>query len=75
MRVCIAGPDLPLPIVQMAFEYALQRDVPLAAFLGDDTVTLKMHPELEVQPCLSCSADNDLCRAQPCQSLDNASEH
>ena len=54
--MCSTGPDLPLPIVKLAFQYASDCNVPLAAFLGDDTVTLKMHPELEARslPRLAC---------------------
>lgn len=43
-----AGPDLPADVVRAAFEYAQERQVPLAAFLGDECATLQMHPELEV---------------------------
>jgi len=54
-------------VVRAAFEYAQARNVALAAFLGDECVTLQMHPELEVRmcpaaeapiyPCPSCSFD------------------
>ena len=55
LHLLTAGPDLPLPIVEMAFEYASAYNVPLAAFLGDDTVTLKMHSELEVEISFACA--------------------
>lgn len=35
-------------MVRAAFEFAAERDVPLAGFLGDECVTLRMTPELEV---------------------------
>ena len=40
---------MPPDVVRAAFEYAQERNVPLAAFLGDDCATLQMHPELEVR--------------------------
>ena len=43
------GPDMPPDVVRAAFQYAQERNVPLAAFLGDECATLQMHPELEVR--------------------------
>ena len=40
---------MPPDVVRAAFQYAQERNVPLAAFLGDDCATLQMHPELEVR--------------------------
>ena len=36
-------------MVRAAFELAAERNVPLAGFLGDECVTLRMTPELEVR--------------------------
>ena len=44
------GPDLPAEVVEAAFQYAQQHNLPLAAFLGDECATLQMHPELEAGP-------------------------
>ncbi len=43
-----AGAALPRAVVSAAFEYAGATGVPLAGFLGDECVTLRMTPELEV---------------------------
>ena len=45
----VAGAELPSGVVRAAFEYAAERNVPLAGFLGDECVTLRMTPELEVR--------------------------
>lgn len=45
----VAGAELPAGVVRAAFEFAAERNVPLAGFLGDECVTLKMTPELEVR--------------------------
>ena len=44
-----AGENLPSAVVEAAFRYSLEQDVPLAAFLGDDCVTLRQTPELQVR--------------------------
>ncbi|KAK9867453.1 hypothetical protein WJX84_002155 [Apatococcus fuscideae] len=41
------GKNLEESVVQQAFLWALENDVPLAGFTGDEAVTLKMKPELE----------------------------
>lgn len=46
--VMLAGKNLPPAIVEDAFQYANKKQVPLVAFLGDATVTLRMTSELEV---------------------------
>ncbi len=43
-----AGAALPRAVVSAAFEFASATGVPLAGFLGDECVTLRMTPELEV---------------------------
>ncbi len=43
-----AGEDLPGSIVQSAFQYSVERGVPLCAFLGDTCATLRMTDELQV---------------------------
>ena len=48
-----AGAMLPRAVVSAAFEYAAATGVPLAGFLGDECVTLRMTPELEVLPLTS----------------------
>ena len=45
----VAGAQLPPEVVRAAFEFAAERNVPLAGFLGDECVTLRMTPELEVR--------------------------
>jgi len=39
--------ELPPPVVVLCFEHAMENDIPVVAFLGDECVTLAMHPELE----------------------------
>jgi hypothetical protein len=34
-------------VVVLCFEHAMENDIPVVAFLGDECVTLAMHPELE----------------------------
>lgn len=34
-------------VVRTAFQYAMDTDTPLCAFLGDDCATMRMHPELQ----------------------------
>lgn len=46
------GVYLEASIVRAAFEYSLREDVSLSGFLGDDCVTLKHTPELQVQPAV-----------------------
>ena len=48
-----AGKSLPPAVVRMGFDYSMQHDVPLAGFLGDECITLKMTPELEVSSVAS----------------------
>mmetsp|Transcript_34668 Transcript_34668/g.89999 ORF Transcript_34668/g.89999 Transcript_34668/m.89999 type:complete len:268 (-) Transcript_34668:105-908(-) len=39
--------SLPPPVVALCFEHAMENNIPAVAFLGDECVTLAMHPELE----------------------------
>lgn len=48
------GKNLEHDVVRQAFLWALENDVPLQGFTGDDAVTLRMEPELEVCPGLAC---------------------
>ena len=48
-----AGKSLPPAVVRMGFDYSIQHGVPLAGFLGDECITLKMTPELEVSSVAS----------------------
>lgn len=41
------GKNLPPAVVEAAFRWSLEHDMPLAAFLGDACVTLKQTPELQ----------------------------
>ena len=43
-----AGKNLDVDIVRQAFQWSLDHEVPLAGFTGDEAVTMKMEPELEV---------------------------
>ncbi|EIE27200.1 HAD-like protein [Coccomyxa subellipsoidea C-169] len=43
----LPGEDLPGSIVQSAFQYSVERGVPLCAFLGDTCATLRMTDELQ----------------------------
>ena len=64
--VCVwwyAGVYLEDSIVKAAFEYSVREDVTLCAFLGDDCITLKHTPEIQVTSaieqacCLEAPAD------------------
>lgn len=44
----LSDSSLPPAVVSAAFQYSLTHDVPLCAFLGDDTATLRMTPELQL---------------------------
>ena len=46
-----AGVYLEASIVKAAFEYSLREDVSLCGFLGDDCITMKHTPEIQVQYC------------------------
>ena len=43
-------------VVRTAFQYAMDTDTPLCAFLGDDCATMRMHPELQVRLLCGCLA-------------------
>ena len=48
---CGVGKNLDSDVVREAFLWSLKNDVPLQGFTGDEAVTLKMQPELEVRLC------------------------
>ena len=59
MPFMAAGVYLEKSIVQAAFEYSLRENVTLCGFLGDECVTLKHTPEIQVSSwykILSCHA-------------------
>ena len=49
MPFMAAGVYLEKSIVQAAFEYSLRENVTLCGFLGDECVTLKHTPEIQVR--------------------------
>ncbi len=78
-----AGVYLAKSIVQAAFEYSIKEDISLCGFLGDDCVTMKHTPEIQVDNsslphclrnchCLTACATASLPAPLPLQHLSTA---